>query len=291
MRLQLIPLLFCLLLSLPAQAGMLERLFAPQAELWSFWDTQDATATQTIDHSAWDDFLGRYLQQGDDGINRLRYAEVSASDRTALQDYIAQLQAIPIRQYKRDEQLAYWINLYNSLTVDIVLQHYPVASIRDIDISPGLFADGPWGKKLLIIEGQAVSLNDIEHRILRPIWHEPRLHYALNCASLACPNLHQRAYTAQDMDQTLDTVASAYVNHPRGVRIEKGQLIVSSIYSWFREDFGKDEAAVIAHLLNYAEAELAQSLQGLTRIDDDEYDWRLNDTQPPPKDTDPGDAY
>lgn len=291
MRLQFIPLLFCLLLSPFAQAGMLERLFAPRANLWSFWDKQDAGATQTIDHSAWNDFLGRYLQQGDDGINRVRYAEVSASDRTALQDYIARLQAIPIRQYRRDEQLAYWINLYNALTVDIVLQHYPVASIRDIDISPGLFADGPWGKKLLHIEDQAVSLNDIEHRILRPIWHEPRLHYALNCASLGCPNLQPRAYTPDNMEQTLDAAAKAYINHPRGVRIEHGRLIVSSIYNWFQGDFGGDEAAVLAHLRYYAGPELAKRLQGFTSIDDDEYDWRLNDAQPPSEDTAPEDDY
>ena len=291
MRFQFVPLLFCLLLSPFAQAGMLERLFAPEAELWPFWDTQDATSTQTIDHSAWNHFLQRHVQQGDDGINRVYYVEVKDNDHSALQDYIAQLQIIPIRQYNRQQQLAYWINLYNALTVDIVLQHYPVASIRDIDISPGLFGDGPWGKKLLSIEDQDVSLNDIEHRILRPIWREPRLHYALNCASLGCPNLQAQAYTTANMEQTLDAAARAYINHPRGVRIDNGRLIVSSIYSWFREDFGENEAAVIGHLRNYARPELARQLQGLTSIADDKYDWRLNDSQPKPEASKTEDSY
>lgn len=291
MRFQLIHLFFYLLLSPLAQAGALERLFAPQAELWPFWDKQDAAATQTIDHSAWDDFLRTYVQQDDDGINRLRYAEVTANDHKMLQDYIARLENIPIRQYSRSEQLAYWINLYNAATANIVLQHYPVRGIRDINISPGFFAKGPWGKKILRIEGQDVALNDIEHRILRPIWRDPRLHYALNCASLACPNLHHQAYTAQNMDTTLDGAALAYVNHPRGVRIEANKLIISSIYSWFQGDFGEDEAAVITHLRKYAKPELAQRLQGFTSIDDDEYDWQLNDSHPPVQDTDTRDEY
>ena len=143
-------------------------------------------------------------------------------------------------------------------------------------ISPGLFADGPWGAKLITVEGEQVSLDDIEHRILRPIWRDPRVHYAVNCASLGCPDLHARAWIAEGLDASLDAAARTYVNHPRGARVEDGRLIVSSIYDWFEEDFGGSDAGVIAHLKTFAAPPLAQALSSITRVSDDRYDWRLN---------------
>ena len=260
-----------------AQANALERLFAPKAERWSFWEVRNDDSSAVIDHGRWGRFLQTYTIPGDDGITRVQYAHVSAADRKDLALYIDDLQQLPIRDYNATQQLAYWINLYNALTVQLVLQHYPVKSIRDIDISPGFFADGPWGKPLVIIEGQAVSLNDIEHRILRPLWQDPRLHYALNCASLGCPNLQAMAFRAETMDTMLEQAAAAYVNHPRGATFEDNRLYVSSIYSWFRDDFGEDNAAVIAHLQRYADPPLRDALSADTRISGYRYDWSLND--------------
>ena len=265
------------LLSSMAQANALERLFAPKAERWAYWDSSDPEATQKIDHSGWDTFLGRYVLQGEDGIYRVRYSQVSDADRQQLKRYISALEQLPIHRYNAEQQLAYWINLYNAVTIDIVLQHYPVESIRDIDISPGFFADGPWGKKLLSIEGQQVSLNDIEHRILRPIWQDPRLHYALNCASLGCPNLATSAYNADTIELQLNQAATAFVNDPRGVSFTDGKLYVSSIYSWFRDDFGPSDRAVIDHLQHYAAAPLRDTLADTMRIAGDRYNWSLND--------------
>jgi len=261
-----------------ADAGALERLFAPKADPWPFWDRSGESTG--IDHASWQRFLLAHVQSGDDGINRVAYAQVTAAEHSALRDYIKSLERIEIRGYRRDEQLAYWINLYNAATVSVVLEHYPVSSIRDIDISPGFLSFGPWGKKLLRIEGQEISLNDIEHRILRPLWHEPRLHYALNCASLGCPNLLRNAYTPDNTQSLFDRAAREYINHPRGVEIVEGELHVSSIYSWFREDFGSSEADVIKHLRIYAQPALAAELAGFSSIDDDHYDWALNDTTP-----------
>src|SRR5262249_41077384 len=147
----------------------------------------DPASTAHIDHCAWSAFLQKYLVVGE--INRLRYASVTAEDRQHLGSYVDGLGSLPISRYDRREQLAYWINLYNALTVRLVLDHYPVHSIRDIDISPGFLASGPWDKDLIAVEGERLSLNDIEHRILRPIWNDARLHYVLNCAALGCPNL------------------------------------------------------------------------------------------------------
>jgi len=270
-------LLLAVLAAAPAAAGALERLFAPRADRWAFWDVRNDHSDQVIDHSQWDALLRHYVVKGQDGINRLAYAQFTAEDRQRLDDYIDTMAQRPIRQYSGMQQLAYWINLYNALTVQTVLQYYPLDSIRDIDISPGFLADGPWGKQLLSIEGQALSLNDIEHRILRPIWQDPRLHYALNCASLGCPNLQDRAFAAEDIDAMLDQAAAAYINHPRGVSIESGKLYVSSIYSWFQSDFGGSDTAVITHLQQFAEPALQAELAGIKRITADRYDWALND--------------
>lgn len=257
--------------------GGLEAVFAPKARLWQRWTAHDADARARIDHSAWARFLARHALAGEDGIVRIAYGGVAAADRAALEAYLDTLARVPVSRLARAEQRAFWINLYNALTIRAVLDHYPVGSIRDIDISPGLFSDGPWGKMLIEIEGESVSLNDIEHRILRPIWQDPRLHYAVNCAALGCPNLQGVAFTAANAESLLEAGARAFVNHPRGVRFDDGRLIVSSIYAWFTEDFGGTDAAVIAHLRRYSEPALAARLAPLKRIDDHAYDWRLND--------------
>ncbi|MCU7809482.1 MAG: DUF547 domain-containing protein, partial [Candidatus Thiodiazotropha sp. (ex Semelilucina semeliformis)] len=176
----------------------------------------------------------------------------------------------------RNQQLAFWINLYNAGTVSVILDHYPVESILDIDISPGLFSNGPWGKKLFSIDGQRLSLDDIEHRILRPLWRNPLIHYGLNCASLGCPNLQTVVFTADNADRLLEQAAKAFINHRRGASVSRDRLVVSSIYDWFKDDFGKNDAAVIQHLRQYAKDPLHKQLMNITKIDDDEYDWSLN---------------
>jgi len=250
---------------------------APKAEPWPRWEQHAAGSRLHIDHGAWDEFLQRNLDsKHPSGINRLDYAHVSQVDRLILDGYLKQQAALPISSYNRNEQKAYWINLYNALTVQVVLQHWPVRSIRDIDISPGIFADGPWGARLIAVEGVELSLDEIEHRILRPIWHDPRVHYAVNCASLGCPNLALRAYTVFNLEEQLEDAARAYVNHPRGARFDGNRLIVSSIYVWFQEDFGGSEAGVIQHLRRHAQGELAARLADWRGGFDHAYDWAVN---------------
>ncbi len=253
---------------------------APKAEPWERWTAHDAASTATIDHSAWDRFIKANLVRGRDGINRLVYGRVTVADGKALARYLDALATVPISRYKRNEQLAYWINLYNALTVKVILDHYPVKSIRDIDISPGWFSDGPWDKKLIKVEDERLSLNDIEHRILRPIWRDARVHYAVNCASLGCPNLAPTAYNAETMEGSLTKAARAYINHPRGVSIEGGRLYVTKIYEWFVEDFGGNEKGVLDHIRHYANPKLAKMLAKFAAIDGYRYDWGLNDAVP-----------
>jgi hypothetical protein len=250
---------------------------APKADLWARWQKHDAANSQKIDHGAWNGFLKKYLiAPHPSGVNRLRYAAVSPEDRKALRNYLDQLQGVAISSYNRAEQKAYWINLYNALTVHVVLVHYPVDSIRDIGISPGLFSRGPWGAKLAAVEAEKLSLDDVEHRILRPIWKDPRLHYAVNCASLGCPNLQPEAYAGDNSDALLEKGAREYVNHPRGVAFKNGKLAVSSIYEWFKEDFGSSREALMQHWLKYADKPLAAALKGHSGGFSHAYDWSLN---------------
>ncbi len=250
---------------------------APKAELWERWDRADASATQSIDHASWNNLLARYIVAADDGVNRFAYGRVSDADRAVLDAYIDALAKVDILGFRRAEQMAYWINLYNALTVQEILRFYPLESIRDI--SSGLFSSGPWKKELVTVDGEALTLDDIEHRVLRPIWRDPRIHYAVNCASIGCPNLQPQAFTAANTEMLLDRGAREFVNHPRGARVVDGDLEVSSIYEWFKEDFGDSDAGVIEHLQQYADDDLRTALDGIERIDDDDYDWSINDVR------------
>lgn len=255
---------------------------APKSEPWPRWQTHDEASSASVAHEAWDQLLGRYLKPGTDGINRFAYGQLTAADRAALAAYLARLQATPVSRLARREQRPYWINLYNAETIRQIIEHYPVKSIRDIRLGGGLFSfvgGGPWEAKLLKVEGEKLSLNDIEHRILRPIWRDPRTHYAVNCASLGCPNLASRAYTAANLETQLNEGARAYINHPRGASVAGGKLRVSSIYVWFKDDFGGDDAGVIAHLRRYAAPPLAAALAGVDSIASDGYDWSLNEAR------------
>ena len=274
--------LFTLLLSIffvfpPAQASSLERLFAPKAKLWEIWAEHSPASDAEINHQAWTVFLQKYVTEHEDGINRVNYQAVTDADKQRIKKYITTLSELKIRNYSRQQQLPYWINLYNALTVDVILDHYPVTSIRKVDISPGLFKDGPWDKKLVRIQGEEVSLNDIEHRILRPVWKDPRLHYALNCASLGCPNLQPVAYTAEIIDGQLDMASEAFINHKRGVNVSDGKLVLSSIYNWFRKDFGQSDKDILDHIRQQAHPALRQQLDNLESIHSYQYDWSLND--------------
>jgi hypothetical protein len=271
-----------LALSAPLAAGAstLEALFAPKARLWERWTRHDPQSRATVDHAAWDAFLKAYLRPWPDGTARIAYREVTPDDRVRLAGYLARLAAAPVSTLDRPEQFAYWVNLYNALTVKTVLDAYPVRSIRDITLTHGLFADGPWDAALISPEGEFLSLNDIEHRILRPIWHDPRVHYAVNCASIGCPNLAPEAFRPANTEAILEAAARAYINRPRGVEADPrlSGLTVSKIYSWFAEDFG-GEAGVIAHLLRYAEPALAARIRAMPRLADYRYDWALNDAR------------
>ena len=231
-----------------------------------------------FDHAAFDSLLTRYARMSRDGIVRVDYAAWTgaAADRTALRGYIDTLSALDPLRLTRDEQFAFWANLYNALTLDVVLQAYPVASI--LRIRPTLLSIGPWKKTVARVAGVDLSLDAIEQDILRKGWRDPRVHYAVNCASVSCPNVPLTAWRGAGLSEALDAAARAYVNHPRGARFDGEALTVSSIYKWYKADFGGSDAGVIAHLSRYAAAPLRQRLAATLRISHDRYDWSLNAT-------------
>ncbi len=248
---------------------------APEPERIPLWDTSDETNTATISHQAWQELLDAHLKVHPSGINRFDYGSLKANaeHRKQLQSYLSSLAEIDPRSFARAEQMAYWINLYNALTVFVIVGRYPVDSIKDI--SSSLFSYGPWELELITLRGEPLTLDDIEHGILRPIWRDPRIHYAVNCASLGCPNLALEAYRSDNLERLLEQGARDYVNHPRGVTVREEGLLVSSVYEWFKVDFGDTDAAVFAHLKRYATPELAEALDGHDSFEHD-YDWSLN---------------
>jgi len=249
------------------------------ASLGETFSAHDPESTVRVDHSQWNKMLKSYVRADDSGLNRVDYAAWKKEDRDTLLAYIERLEKVDVAKLARDEQYAYWVNLYNAVTVALIIKHYPVASIRDIDISPGFFADGPWGAKLVEVNGVKLSLDNIEHDILRVNWRDPRVHYAVNCASVGCPNLARDAYRGKTLNAQLETAAFKHVASDRGVSFTDDGVTVSKIYDWYDEDFGGSEAAVLKHLRKYAKGEQAKRLERVSSINDYEYDWSLNDVR------------
>ena len=244
--------------------------------------TFNTASNQKVDHSALDRFLQTYLVSSSannsvtQGANLIRYAEVSQADHDALNNYIAKLEGIRASELNRDEQLAFWINLYNAKTISVIVENYPTESIRAIKSS---FLDfkGPWNDKSLRVEGVDLSLDNIENKIIRPVFNDPRIHYAVNCAAIGCPNLREKAYKSETLNTVLDEQARAYINNPRGVFIENDRVTASRIFLWYKGDFGENENEVLDHIRTYASPTLRQSLEGIEDIHRFEYDWSLND--------------
>jgi hypothetical protein len=245
------------------------------------WRNSDETSQSVIDHSAWQGILDQYLNVSKDGgVNLFAYGDVEELDQAKLQAYLKNMQKINPEMFNKQEQKAYWINLYNALTVKLILDNYPVKSITKLGES--IFSFGPWDDDMAKVNEVELSLNDIEHEILRPIFKDPLIHYAVNCASYSCPNLAGKAFTSQNMNDLLDNGAREYVNHVRGVKIDGEDLLVSSIYHWYKGDFGGEDASLLAHLKNYANPKLKAKISAFENGNGDiehSYNWDLNEAK------------
>ena len=244
--------------------------------LWPKWEVNNPLSTETISHQAWQNFLDKHVVTNEEHINLIDYAHLSQQDLKLLKDYVKAMSLIDIDNYNRQEQLAYWINLYNALTVQTVANYYPIANIQEINISPGLFSVGPWGANLLTIKNTTLSLDDINNRIIRPVWNDPRTHYALNNATIGAPNLSKQAYQGIHLEHQLNDAATNYINSLRGVQVIEGKLIISKLYDWYEEDYGGTKQDVIKHLLQFAHEPLLSQLKHINSIDSYVYNWHLN---------------
>ena len=270
-----------LALSLLAIAFLAAACVPPQPERISEWDASDESNVEPIDHDSWQDILDTYVDPDPLGVNVLDYAALAASsdDTAKLAGYVQYLEGTDPREYRRAEQMAYWINFYNARTVKMVLDSYPVDTIREIHQGDAPMT-GPWKDVCATVAGRDLTLDQIEHDILRPIWRDKRIHYAVNCAAYSCPQLMDTAFTAANTEALLEAGARAYVNSARGVDVVDDEfMVLSSIYKWYPEDFGDTEESVIQHLAQYADGELAAFLEGFEGTIDYDYDWKLNQAQ------------
>lgn len=228
----------------------------------------------TFDHAAFDALVADVVKPDGSGYNRVDYDGVKAR-LPDLRAYIAALEAADPAAMSRNEAHAYWINLYNAKTLEVVAEAYPVKSIKDIDLGGSLFGGGPWKARIMTVSGRDLSLDMIEHDIVRPLFSDPMSHYGLNCASYSCPNLATRAFTGSNVDALLEENARAYVGHPRGVVVKGGRITASKIYDWYADDFG-GEGNLKDHWTRLADAEKAAEIAAAA-IGRFTYDWSIND--------------
>jgi hypothetical protein len=224
--------------------------------------------------SAYADVLARNLVPGDDGVLLFDYASAKENgDHETIKAFIADQAALKPSQMSDAEAVAYWGNLYNAITLDVVLDDYPIKSIRSL----GPLTTGPWKRKVVTVEGEVLSLDNIEHDIMRVDFASPYVHYMVNCASIGCPNVQTELWTAENLDEMRRKGAAEFINSDRGVTIDrKGRIAVSKIYKWFSEDFGDTEADLRAHLATYATGEKLEALTSGAKFKGSHYDWDLN---------------
>jgi hypothetical protein len=242
--------------------GILSVIFAINAPL-SIW------AQERVDHSIFGDLLKSHSKNG------LVDYQGFKSDEKALVRYLGVLEKVHPESLSRSEQMAFYINAYNAWTIKLILTKYPgVKSIKDL----GTLFQSPWEKKFVKINGKDVSLDHIEHDILRPQFKDPRIHFAVNCASKSCPPLLGEPFTGTQLQRQLDGVTKSFINDPKSTFIKGDKLYVSRIFKWFGEDFGND---ILGFVRSYAQEALAQNIgkgDKKLKIRYLDYDWSLNGT-------------
>lgn len=246
------------------------------------------TQAANFSHDAWNQLLGEYVTPIREGqASVVDYAGMQES-RLRLQSYTESLSAVSQSQFDQwpaQEQLAFLINAYNAWTVELVLSGYPdIESIKDL----GGILRSPWSKSFIPLLGSSRSLDDIEHRMIRGSdrYNDPRIHFAVNCASIGCPSLRPEAYAGDRLDSQLQDQLQLFLSDRTRNRLEQGTLMVSAIFKWYGEDFEKAGSGVesLQHFfagqgaaLGLSNEEIAQLEAGKIAIDYLDYDWRLND--------------
>jgi len=210
-------------------------------------------------HNLWTSALQEHVD--DDGnVNYKSWKK----DTTYLDNYLQTLEENPpVEAWSKSDSLAYFINAYNAVTVKLILDKYPLKSIRNLVT--------PWRFKRFTLNGEKVSLNHIEHEILRKM-NEPRIHFAINCASASCPKLINVAFESHTMEKQLEQVTRDFINDPKRNKLSEKKIEISRIFQWFSDDFGNKKER-IAFIRKYAN----QPFNENPKVDFFTYDWQLNE--------------
>ena len=221
-------------------------------------------AAQEPNYAEWNRILKTYY----DPAHGMDYAALKAKDASALQN---------LRQ-----QLAYWINVYNVNSVATVVEGYPVASIRDLSTDL-LIRLNVFKKERVPVGNTTISLDDVENKKIREVFHDPRIHFAINCSAKSCPPIRTEAYVGANVDAQLDDQARRFLNGPLGVRLAQDgdelDIHVTKIMDWFGDDFQTFPGGRLGFLKKYISADKLRTLNAAREIDweYDDYDWALND--------------
>jgi hypothetical protein len=215
---------------------------------------------QKSDHSLWDELL----QKNVDNQGNVNYKGF-LKDRQILKKYLDHLSQNPPKEHwSKNEKLAYYINAYNAFTVELILENYPLKSIKDLR--------RPWKRKFIPIGNELLSLDDIEHGILRNL-NEPRIHFAVNCASVSCPKLYNKAFTAKQLESQLDKLTREFINSSEN-RISENQLQLSKIFQWYEQDYLVNGIRSLAHYVSqYTDVKINPK----ARVSFLDYNWDLNE--------------
>jgi hypothetical protein len=207
----------------------------------------------------WDQLLKKYV--GTNGMVDYAAWKKDPQMQRAIKLFSSQH---PNETWSKSEIMAYWINVYNAYTVKLILDNFPLRSITDLD--------KPWDTKFIQIQGKSYSLNQIEHEILRKKYKDPRIHFAVNCASFSCPKLLNTAYRAEKLNAQLEQQAKEFINDKSRNRISPKQIEISKLFDWYKEDFTSGGKSVIDYLNKYAAVSISSTAE-LSYLD---YDWSLN---------------
>ena len=239
-----------------------------------------AGAALPPDYKAWGDLLAKYY----DPAKGMNYKALKAQDKKTLDDLRRQMATVDVQTLSRPDQFAYWINLYNISVVGVVVDNYPVASIRDLSTDP-IIRINIFKKDLVDTKRGKVSLNDIENDKIREGFKDPRIHFAINCAAKSCPPIRPEPYVGSRISEQLDDQARKFLNGPNGVRLEKKGVSVvihvTKVMDWFGDDFNKWGGGQVNFIIRYVTEDKAKPIRAAgthVDLDFDDYNWMLNDT-------------
>lgn len=234
-------------------------------------------------HALFTELLGDYVVAGKVNYRDLR-------DDKRLDHYLQQLsETDPETLRTRDDQLAFWINAYNAFTLKVICDNYPLRSINDLHFG-GLYLGvilkkTVWDREYITIHGKIYSLNEIEHKIVRPVYEDPRAHFALVCASISCPPLRAEAFEGYKLNAQLDDQGRAFFSDPSKNRFEpeKRKAHISKILDWYSDDFGSSESEILRYITRFLPNSLSRAILVAPenwKVSYTRYDWGLNEFRP-----------